>query len=71
MRQKRLFGTFGFLTTRLIHVRMIVCYIGRMISFLNLAKFVAYLDGRRINIVEKPNLKVGKRYQTRFYVIFL
>lgn len=45
-----------------MRVRMITCYIGRMISLLILTKFVVHLDGRRTNIVVKPNLKKEKRH---------
>lgn len=48
-KQKRLFETLGFLTIRLMLVVMIVCYIGRMIAYSILAKFVVRPDGN-INI---------------------
>ncbi|KAK6802766.1 hypothetical protein RDI58_000549 [Solanum bulbocastanum] len=42
----RLFAILGFLTTKLMLVLMIACYIGRRIAYLILAKFVVHQDGK-------------------------
>uniref|UniRef100_A0A0V0GP71 Putative ovule protein n=1 Tax=Solanum chacoense TaxID=4108 RepID=A0A0V0GP71_SOLCH len=68
---KKIIRELGFSYRKLMHVRIIACCIGRMMRFLNLAKYVEHLDGRRINVIGKQNLGMGKRYHARFCVIFL